>query len=144
MVKIKDSARKATKPPIKTERIGLDDFTVEVDGSEYHPHENEWVEIAPIRQLSSLKNLLQLAQMDVEGMDLKNPQLIQQYDGLTRYLSDVIHSWNLTDDEGNELPSPYKNPAIIECLDMETINYLVAKLIGGRTDDSKSPVGENS
>lgn len=135
---MKSKETKKNKPPIKAEKISLDDFTTEVDGQEYHPHEGEYVEVIPIRQLSSLKNLMRLAQFNAEEFNLGDPKILDQYDGLTKYLSDVIFDWNLTDDGGDNLPRPFKNPEIIEKLSLEEINYLVAKLIGGRTDDSKN------
>lgn len=133
----KDKAKK--KPPVKWERITCDDFKVEVDGEEYFPHLDEWVDIIPIRQLSDLKNLMLLAQTQViENAGLDDPRVMTQYDQVCVYLSDSIFKWNWTDSTGEELPQPYKKPKVIEMLGIDEIGYLIGKLIGGRTDETKN------
>lgn len=148
MRKAEKQAVKLIKPPVKTERVSLDDFEVEVDGESYHPHLNEWVDVLPVRRLSELKNLMELANFqatDEDGKPLSiiDPLLMKQYDGLCRYLSDSIRKWNLTDDEGEDYPQPYRRPDVIATLSVEEINYLVSKLIGGRTDDSKNELPDS-
>src|SRR5690242_8860525 len=82
------------KPPLKTERITCDDFSVEVDGDTYHPHQDEWVEILPIRRLDELKNLMELANFEAgEDLTMTDPRLMAQYEGICKYLSDTIYRW---------------------------------------------------
>jgi len=144
MAKKEKDARKG-KPPIKAERISLDDFEVEVDGETYHPHLGEWIEIIPIRRLSELKNLMELASyqpLEGETPSFTDPRLMKQYDGICNYLCATIYRWNMTDEEGTEYPQPYHQQRAIELLPLEEINYITAKIIGGRTDNSKSETGE--
>lgn len=127
------------KPPVRTERIDCGDYIVEVDGVEYFPHLDEWIDVIPIRQLSDLKNLMKLASAEpMDEVSITDPRLGEQYENLCRYLSDSIYKWNFTDDNEELMPQPYKKPQVIEQLSVEEIGFLTGKLIGGRTDNSKS------
>lgn len=131
------------KAPVKTEHYTCDDFEMEgADGETYHPHLDEWIEVLPIRRLSELRNVMEMAtfasQEGTTDLVLSDPRVMNQYSRLTRYLSDVIFNWNFTDEDGNVLPRPYRQPEVIENLSFDEINYLTSKLIGGRTDESKN------
>ena len=132
-------AKKLIRPPLKGERMTCNDFEVEVDGETYYPHLEEYVEIIPVRHLSSLKNLMELAAyIPNPDAGFGDEKLMKQYDGICNFLADSILDWNLTGEDAQLLPKPYRNPKVIELLGLDEINYLVAKLIGGRTDEAKN------
>jgi hypothetical protein len=131
--------KKLIRPPLKGERMTCDDFEVEQDGVTYYPHLEEYVEIIPIRHLGSLKNLMELAAYQPnENAKFGDEKLMKQYDGICTFLADSILDWNFTDENNQPLPKPFRNAKIIEQLGLDEINYLVAKLVGGRTDEAKN------
>lgn len=138
-IEISKNGRK--KPPIKTERLSCDDFTVEVDGEEYHPHLDEWIEYLPIRQFAHLREFMEMVNFSVpegEKLSWSDERFMGQYNRVVRVLSGMVYNWNLTDDEDKPLPRPYKNEEVLSRLSLDELQYIVVKIIGGRTEEAKN------
>lgn len=112
--------------PIPNRRLPSDDFTVTVDGTDYHPHAGEWLEVGPTRTLRQLKFLEDAtAPLDGEGSSDYFKRLWAAMTAGGVYLL----AWNWTAN-GQPLP-PVDTPDIWLDLTDDECLYVVQKVIGG-------------
>jgi len=93
-----------TKYIPRTDPVSSDDFTITDDaGTEYHPHEGEWVVFR--RDLPWRATRLRA--------DLTNAVFARQ---VVKVLARQILDWNWTDDYDETLPNPSDRTAFVESL----------------------------
>lgn len=127
---------------IPAKRVPSDDFTVTVEGVEYHPHEGEWVEIRPTMSVKSMKRINQLMAMQyaadsIDGdEDEKNIRMIElmtgYFDDITEAIETRVIGWNWTDNDGEPMPQP-SAPGWIDVISIDEMMYLLGVLGGGES-----------
>lgn len=110
------------------------DCAVKVDGTVYHPHEGEWIDILTLQNLEELQAFLDLQQMQVtldaiKGETNEKAQTVVIVNGhlqkLRECLADRVMAWNWTDLKGKPLPPPDGTPGPLGKLVADEIMWLV-------------------
>lgn len=118
-------------------RVPSDECVVLVGGTEYHPHEGEWVELVPgLRaadyilsiELSTVRSDLKAAEGDSgrEAIERQNALLRRYYESASELLARRVRAWSWTDDYGQPLPQPDGTPAPFLALRPDELGYLIA------------------
>lgn len=138
------------KPPLQ--RIPSDDFAMFVDGVEYRPHADEWVEVYPIVTYRSMKVMDQFVDLSnrFAAINPENPEeateaaalLNQQFDEVCSVVAERIGAWSWTDVRGRELPSPAEQPDVLLDLSSEELLYLMT-IARGITSEGKAGASPN-
>lgn len=113
-----------TKPEILRKlpprRVKSDDFTLVIDGKEYHPHAGEYVDYVrgiPWGFLSVLRG-----SMEVDASDAK--AVLTEWSRIVSVLPSCIIGWTWTDVQGLPLPAPYQNPRAFDLLSEDELVWL--------------------
>lgn len=120
-------AIKKAKKKVPPRVVNSDGFTIEVDGEEYHPHEDETV---------SYRTRLNTRQM-IQALRLQNLQVTDDSESLEASLGEVrtflrncIASTTWTDEDGE----PYTSvEAMLDDAGMDELSWLLTNLTVGRT-----------
>jgi len=132
-------------------RVICDDCTVTIGEVEYHPHEDEWVEIVPGLRVGDFAEDIRLMALQAEyeavrddaqqgpAKALEVSQLMADfYRRSAGLIAKRLYAWNWTDDDGKPLAQPHLNEAVILSLRSEEVGYLLGVLRGNRGSDSKN------
>ena len=107
----------------------IEDGEIKDEGTAYHVHEGEWVEMLPCRSLSEL-----LALTDVEKAAQNGADYLRI---LCQELSQRVTAWNWTGMAGEALPEPYNAPAVLERLTDDELMWLLSAAKGNETSDAR-------
>lgn len=119
-------------------RIPSDDCAVTIDGTIYHPHEGEHVEMyagLAVGELQAFAHMQQLgtqllAVQGEEGEQEKIFALLEpHYEEVCQYLADRLVSWDWTDLKSRPLPPP-DNPAVLKRLQPQELYWLLVAAQG--------------
>ncbi|MBF8255130.1 MAG: hypothetical protein HW375_37 [Anaerolineales bacterium] len=132
---------------IPPRRVICDDFTVTVDGVEYHPHAGEWVEFLGVASMSSYLRLMRLTA--VQGLTPAEMAALPSADAralvedmesaIRTNLVDVaraISGWTWTDTSGVPFESP-PSPDTLVGLSPEELHYLTRTYRGDRSGTAR-------
>lgn len=136
------------------QRIPSDDCVVTINGTEYHPHEGEWVEVLAgmtVREYQALSRLVDYGMqlLAAQGEPDEQQQVMrltdQQMDELCVALADRVLDWNWTDLRGRPLPKPDGTPEPLRRLQAQELRWLSTATQGERPADrgkglSDSPI----
>ncbi len=120
------------------------DCKVTVNGVDYFPHEGEAISVRPVMPVAELEKLMAFYEMannqgETEDSMQKLKDANSIFDEACTILSTHILGWNWTNNEGEALPTPNKNPEGIKQLSAEEIFYLLnTAMSGGNTVDQKN------
>lgn len=159
-------SRPVSKLP--TQRIDSDDCVVHVgrvvnqDGSGFADngepiavHEGEYIEIVPVgsfRESFAFAEITRAATIQQEisaDTDIDPQKRLQKltesiglieaaYGELRTMMSDRIVGWNWTDNFGDRIPSPFRNPDVLSTLTTDEFHYLVGILNGNGEQQRKN------
>lgn len=136
-------------------RIPSDDYTMELRGKTYRPHEGEWVELIPVQTAADARamHIVSQLQSDVEAAEgdaeaalevarIANEQMYV----LASSLAQRVIAWTWTDMRGEPLAQPSGDPELFLALPMSEFHYLLnlneesplGKLNGSHDSDSTS------
>ena len=118
-----DKAEK-TKKQTPPRRVEGTTFVQTVDGVEYHPHEDEWVDF---RRGFSWGYMM--AQQGLVAARDDTGKRIAAWTDVVKSLADNIIAWSLTDAEGEALPQPYHNPEAFRQLTNEELLWLDSNVV---------------
>jgi len=122
------------------------EVAVEVPGVCF-PHEGEWADILPgvrIGEMHKLRLIQELgpAMAAAEGEADEMAQTVQLSDDamqqMVGLLSKRVVAWNITDDLGEPLPQPHKNPAAFDDLRAEELMFLMTAVKGETAVEKKA------
>ena len=116
----KDTNKKQTPP----RRVEGTTFVQTVDGVEYRPHEDEWVDF---RRGFSWGYMM--AQQGLVAARDDTGKRIAAWTDVVKSLADNIIAWSLTDAEGEALPQPYHNPEAFRQLTNEELLWLDSNVV---------------
>jgi len=136
-------------------RIPSDNCIVTIDGVEYRPHENEWVEVLPglkvghqklIAEMNALRAEFETLEDDAEQDDESGlaarrriNELAAQYnDKMIDFLRQRLVAWNWTDELGRPLPELDGTERPFELLSAEELGWLLAACRGDVETESKN------
>ncbi len=129
--------------------IKTDDCVVTVNGEKYTPHEGEQISIRPTMPVGDLEKLTEFYTLasDMQSGEVVDAQdnlkrVAHLFDDATSILSRHIIDWTWTDDQGEPLPHPYKNPAAIKELSSEEVFYLLNLAMNGEAKVEEKNVGD--
>ncbi len=139
---------KSKTPKIPVVRVSADDCVINVGqvvedgeitvaGKPYYVHQNEWVELMPVMTIREVMNLSRLQQGADEAGGLNN-----NLRDLCVELSKRVVGWNWTDMMGEDLPSPYNSPDVLEGLTSEELLWLVSAATDQETGDERKKDSE--
>lgn len=101
-------------------------------GEAYYIHQNEWVTILPVVSMKESFALMSIANIenapDAEGSLSK----------VCEALSERVMDWNWTDNSGEPLPKPYKNPDVFQDLLNEELIWLITSSLGESPSERKN------
>lgn len=136
------------KGKIPLRRVPSDDFHEVVDGVQYHPHADEWIEMRPgALTLETMAGVGDLAifGMTLEGMDDGDAEAAERLrpaiQAASEAIARVVHRWNWTDNDGAPL-GDRPTAETIQRLSMAEVMYLANAVRGGvpgeNADDLKA------
>ena len=127
--------------------VPSDDYSEEVDGVVYHPHEGEWVQITRSQSVAEFKAMkrfseAQVAMRDAEldpdeqqkAVDLLEPAM----DDVIGLLAERVYDWSWTNDADEPLPRPFGKPEILRKLSALELNYLLMAARGEAPAERKN------
>lgn len=125
---------------IPPERVPSDDCTIFIhqkiedgeiieQGEGIKVHIGEWVELIPTQNIAELTALTDIQNMGAEGGGALRR--------LCEELSKRVTAWNWTDNAGDPLPQPYKNPDVIATLDNDELMWLFSATKGAETSEQR-------
>lgn len=138
---------KAKESPVTTwkippDQILSDDCTVNVgrviedgeityDGTSYHVHIGEYVEIVPVQSLDEL-----IALSDIMGV-AENPSAFGAMRQLCETLSERVISWTWTGMDNKPLAQPFENPKVLQGLTNDELMWLFSAVKGKETSEAR-------
>lgn len=112
------------------------------EGTVYHPHAGETVELLPAENLQSA---LMWARLTLGGQGQRPEdalaqirELDQALDRMCELLADVVVAWTWTDLAGAPLPQPYKRPDVLRRLSLEELMWLRSAISGETEGERKN------
>ena len=136
MVAVRSGAAPLPRRP-SNRRFATDDFVLTVDGQDYAPHRDEWIEVRPLTSMADLAQItaIQMAwnEIQVIGEDsdqaavTRSTTLAQEVlDSLVDRFARIISAWNWTDaTTGEPLAPPAEHEgAAVRGLSVEELQYL--------------------
>jgi hypothetical protein len=85
-------------------------------GTAYHVHQGEWIKITPVTTVGQFVATSKMLVAETSGEGLMD---------LCMVLSQVLVEWNWTDNDGEPLEQPYRNPRAIMGLSDEEMLWLM-------------------
>ena len=132
------------KPPAR--RIPSDDFVITVDGTEYTPHEGEWIEVLSGFTVGDMQDGTRFAKLLDDRASIGDDETAaltewaQRADAvltdLARSIDSRMVAWAWTDARSRPLPAP--SPAVIASLTWEELAYLLKAVRGQIETDRKN------
>lgn len=123
---------------VPARRVYADDFSLTLDGIEYHPHAGEWVEYRPVGSVGAYLDLLRSRAVKVVPEDEDEAEATAAY--VERAREEVrrrVVAWDWTDiTTGEPLPPPREGG--IECLSLAEMLWLQGALYGRGESDPKA------
>ena len=124
-------------PPVRIESddcvvyVGrvIDDGEIKDEGTAYHVHEGEWIELLPCRSLAEVMALSDMAAMAFEGAGSLRKLCLE--------LSKRVTAWNWTGMDSEPLDQPYNTPAVLECLTDDELLWLLSAAQGKETSATR-------
>ena len=132
------------KPALR--RVASDDCVITIDGEACSLHEGEWVEVRSGMTVEAIGSIHSLAAMapklaELEGEDGEAARrwaiMHDSFGEAIQLLSSRLVAWTWTDDDGEPLPQPRRNPDALRSLRLEEIYYLVAVVRGESPAEKK-------
>jgi hypothetical protein len=117
-------------------RIPSDDCELEVDGATFHPHAGEWVEILPVRLVGDARLLVKIIAVagDLAALNGDSAaitaRMAEHFDEGVAFVRPRLVAWSWSDLQGDPLPQPKADPAVLHQLTGEELWYLVAVIQG--------------
>lgn len=68
---------------------------------------------------------------EIKSILLHEGQNLESFEDGARIIRNHVFEWNWVDDDGNPLPTPKDDPAVVETLTTEEYRGLIALLMGG-------------
>ena len=122
-------------------RVPADDCAVEVDGTTYHPHEGEWIELMPGIEAGDLDALyeIQLAEVKLNAAsgepdeDQQTMAILRELvSNMREFLAGRIEAWNWSDMKSRPYPPLDGTVEPLRHLRVEELAWMIAA-IRGRT-----------
>ena len=140
--KASKNGTEAVKPTwkIPPERVASDDCLIYIHqkiedgqiidkGQGVQIHKGEWVDLIPTQNIAELEALTDIKHLQAEG------------GGALRRLCDELSkrttAWNWTDNAGEPLPQPYKNPDALRALDNDELLWILSATNGAETTEQR-------
>ena len=140
--------------------IPSDDCEVEIDGVVYNPHVGESIKAIPgmtvgnvgmSRRLTAMQTEMAAVEDDHPDSDQSDEANAARTEANAQQLAIMgdafeegmallhgrIAEWNWTDDTGEKLPQPRRNPEVFRKLRTEELFYLIGAVQSGGADQSK-------
>ena len=128
---------------IPTLKIDSDDCVIHIgqvikngeivnEGTPHKIHENEWVEVLPVLTIEESLALGVFRSSRDEG------ELTKAMESICNSLSKRVVNWNWTDIKGDDLESPYENPAIFKKLLNEELLWLLTASLTETKEEEKN------
>tara|TARA_R110002020_G_scaffold86938_2_gene214572 strand:- start:2016 stop:2477 length:462 start_codon:yes stop_codon:yes gene_type:complete len=136
---------KETKFKIPPRKIDSSDCIVHVgqkveegkivdEGDAFKIHEGEWVKIVPYISMKESMALVNIANLSTDS----GTDSLKSLQEMCSALSERIFDWNWTDNIGQPMPKPYKNPEVLMNLQNEELIWLVSVSMGETPTEKKT------
>ena len=101
-------------------------------GEAYNIHQDERVEILPVVTMKESFALMSISNLD------DTPDAEGSLKKVCDALSERVMDWNWTDNNGEPLPKPYKNPDVFQNLLNEELIWLITSSLGETPSERKN------
>ncbi len=112
----------------------IEDGEITVEGTAYHVHKDEWVELLPTANLEEMFALAGVVGStnaeDPKVMIVESANALRQ---LCHSLSERVVSWNWTDNYRKSLPQPHNAPEVLMRLTNDELMWLMSAVEGKET-----------
>ncbi len=106
------------------------DGEIKEQGTAYHVHQGEWVELFPTQTVDEMIALIDMMKLsDVENLKEGGGALRT----LCQQLSKRVVAWNWTDNAGESMPSPHDAPEVLAGLTNDELMWLMSAVQGKET-----------
>ncbi|MDY6957629.1 MAG: hypothetical protein SVK08_00595 [Halobacteriota archaeon] len=117
----------------------IQDGKITDPGTPYAVHEGEWVEVFPVGSVQQTLNLFKLVSAATEEQQEEGVKKLEaSLTELCEELASHLVGWNWTDNNGDPLPQPHKNPEAIKLLTEDELLWLVSAVRGETQGERKN------
>ena len=112
----------------------IEDGKIVDEGDAFHIHEGEWVKIVPYVSMKESMALVNIANLSTDS----GTDSLKSLQDMCSALSERVFDWSWTDNIGQPMPKPYKNPEILMNLQNEELIWLVSVSMGETPTEKKT------
>ena len=112
----------------------IEDGKIVDEGDAFHIHEGEWVKIVPYVSMKESMALVNIANLSTDS----GTDSLKSLQDMCSAFSERVFDWNWTDNIGQPMPKPYKNPEVLMNLQNEELIWLVSVSMGETPTEKKT------
>ena len=112
----------------------IEDGKIVDEGDAFHIHEGEWVKIVPYVSMKESMALVNIANLSTDS----GTDSLKSLQDMCSALSERVFDWKWTDNIGQPMPKPYKNPEVLMNLQNEELIWLVSVSMGETPTEKKT------
>ena len=112
----------------------IEDGKIVDEGDAFNIHEGEWVKIVPYISMRESMALVNIANLSADS----GTDSLKSLQEMCNALAERVFDWNWTDNIGEPMPKPYKNPEVLMNLQNEELIWLVSVSMGESPTEKKT------